>query len=141
MYCLNNPLFYINLQMPEIAIQTDEIIENPPENEPKGFKVLTKEEEKKLTGREFKAYRRELRAYKRENARKKYNEYMAVYMKNYRKMKYKYDPVFREKVKYNRRLYYYKEKAIQKEIITKEQYNELEEPEKLISQLMINNQI
>jgi hypothetical protein len=95
--------------MPEIATQT--------EWEPPQFKVLTPEEEKKLTIRERKEYRKELKMHKKAVKRKKYNEYMRVYMSNYRKMKYKYDPAYREKVKFTRRFKYYSNKAIRNGVI------------------------
>lgn len=115
--------------MPEIATQT--------ETEAPKFKVLTPEEEKQLTIRERKEYRKELRKYKKEQKRQTYNEYMRVYMSHYRKMKYKYDPAYREKAKYNRRLFYYTQRAKELGLIT-----DIEQPAedvKLKSNIFINS--
>lgn len=123
--------------MPEIATQT--------EHEAPVFKVLTPEEEKQLSTRERKEYRKQLRNYKRERKRIEYNEYMRVYMSHYRKMKYKYDPAYREKAKYNRRLFYYTQKAKALGLITDEELKEdellKEQPVKIKSNIFINSLI
>ena len=92
--------------MPEISTQTEEEHEEPPK-----FKVLTPEEEKSLKVKERKEYRKALKIYKKELKRQKYNDYMRVYMSNYRKMKYKWDKNYKEETKYKRRLEYYTRKA------------------------------
>ena len=122
--------------MPEIATQTEEIQENPPE-----FKILSKDEEKSLKVSERKIYRKQLKMYKKELKRQKYNEYMRGYMQHYCLMKYKYDKNYREKEKYRSRYKYYKNKAIEKGIISVEEFENIENPEKLLSNLMINNEI
>lgn len=124
--------------MPEISTQTEEEI--PPEPEaPPVFKVLTPEEVKAMKPRHRKAYKIELRKWKKEQKRIKYNEYMRVYMSNYRKMKYKYDPAYREKTKFNRRFVYYRDLAREAGAITGNESKE--EQLAIITELMENNVI
>lgn len=83
--------------MPEIATQTE-------------FIILNKKEIKKLDIDEREQYLEALEIYKSDKSRKKYNEYMRNYMNTYSRMRYKYDPNFREKRKECRMNYYYRNK-------------------------------
>jgi hypothetical protein len=81
--------------MPEIETQTEK------------FVILSKEQVKALSISERREYKAQYKIFKREEKKRKYNDYMRTYMKNYKKMKYKYDPAFREKCKLQTRNKYY----------------------------------
>ena len=101
--------------MPEVETQT--------EHQSADFKVLTPEEVKQLPVIERKEYKLQLKNYKKELKKRKYNEYMRVYMSHYRKMRYKYDPAYRERAKIRRRIQYYNEKQQKQQPQSQSQYH------------------
>lgn len=96
--------------MPDISTQTEE----KEEEEAIEFKILSEEEVSKLKKWPKIYYQRKLKKYlkqqeidkllvekelKHQKAIENKKEYMRKYMKNYNKMKYKYDPNYRNKIK------------------------------------------
>lgn len=71
--------------MPDMETQTEDFI------------ILSKEQIKALSIPERKQYKAEYKQYKHECSLEKTKIYMRNYMRTYQAMKYKYDPVYREK--------------------------------------------
>lgn len=104
-------------KMPDVETQTEDFI------------ILSKEQIKKLSIPERKLYKQEYKSYKHEKAIEKHRDFMRIYMRTYSKMKYKYDPAFREKQIEKVKAYQSKKKELKKIEKIKQLENNNDNPE------------
>jgi UDP-galactopyranose mutase len=95
--------------MPDVETQTEQFI------------ILTLKQQKNLTIPEKQLYKMEYKEFKHDKSVQRHREYCRNYQRTWNRMKYKYDPVFREKHKEH--MAKYREKKKLKKQLEKELNN------------------
>ena len=85
------------------------------ETQTEDFIILSKEQIKNLSIPERKIYKLELKEYKKEKTVERHRNYCREYMRDYGKMKYKYDPVYRQK-QIEKVKFYQQQKKLKKQL-------------------------
>jgi len=98
--------------MPDVETQTEDFI------------LLSKAQIKNLSIPERKLYKLELKEYKKEKTVERHRNYCREYMRNYGKMKYKYDPVYKQK-QIEKSKFYQQQRKIKKQLKKVEQENSI----------------